>query len=228
MQHQPLRILFFCLFACLVFSGCKKDDEMPSEGPLSNNAGVCDVEIDHFLLNDENIELAAYQSYSNVAFINSEGLEQIFEIGNSTILTDEGVFIDDDIRYCYSQQSVETTIQNDDGLQFTIIVETKPYFPDLTSSLEADVLKIFYNDTKNPSTDRRLVFRKVLDIKDYPSGLYETTVQIDSKYFIDAEFKDIEITNFNSPIITLYYSSEIGIVGYQDENEMMWQFNSKN
>ncbi len=206
---------------------CKGDDNMTPIS-LNNSVGNCDIQIPAFYLNEENAQLSSYDAYNKVAFINSQGEEKSFQIGQSVKTLDEGLFEDiDSTKYCFTTESIETSLINNKGLEFTIIIETKPYFADVKSSLSADILKIFYNDTMNGATDRRLVFRKVLDLKDYPSALYQTTVDVPSKYFVDNEFKNLEITNFNSPVIRLYFNDNLGIVAYEDENKVLWQFSNK-
>jgi len=109
----------------------------------------------------------------------------------------------------------------------TFLSEPKAYFADLEYAQYADVRKVYYNNTNEPKIDRRIVFRKVLDMNTYPPPLYETTQTIESQFFIDSEFKNIELTRFNSPIITLYYNDQIGIVAFVDELDVLWQFHSK-
>lgn len=226
-MYRIFSILLYLTLTVYVTSSCNNEDDI---GPFSlgNTKGTCDVEAKVFDLNSENLNLHFYDGFTQITFTNEAGLEKKFDINDQALITEDGLFTSNDtLVYCYEIESKSTQLSSDDGLEFTILTESKPYFADFISLQSADVRKIFYEDTSNEKVDRRMVFRKVLDFKDYPPPLYETTVSISSQFFIDREFRDVEITNFNTPIVVLYYNDELGILAYRDENNTLWQFTSK-
>jgi len=214
------------MIACIVVS-CKGDDSViPIK--LGNNAGNCDKVLDDYTLDAESKINSAYHTSSVVTYFNEAGAEKSYSINNERPQIEDFVFTENDtIKYCYRIESVTTKLLSDDGLEYTLVSESKPYFANLQSMQEANVLKVFYEDTKNDTINRRLVFRKILHINTYPPPLYETTTLLDSQYFIDMEFKSVEFTKFNSPIIKVFYNDKIGVVAYEDEAGILWQFKEK-
>jgi len=220
-------LLGILLIACIIVS-CKDDDGM-QKIDLGNSSGSCDMELEDFNLTAENNVLISYDGISEVTYYNEAGIERTYKVTSESSTITEGIFAaNDSLNLCYAVESITTKLLSNDGIEYTIVVESKPYFADLQSTLAADVLKIFYNDTTNEDIDRRLIFRKILDIKNYPPPLYETTILIESQYFIDEEFKLVEYTAFNSPIVKLFFNDVVGIVAYEDEGGVLWQFSEKN
>lgn len=220
---------FYILFFSLIFLGitsCKDDDF--GDNNIGGGKDVCDVELGNFSLAQDSRSSSAVEEFSELVFINELGEEKIFSIGETELLNDEATFTEgDSITFCYAIESFTTTLSADDGLEFDVVTESKPYYPDVESKYNADVLKVFYNNTRNMKVERRLVFRKVIDIKDYPAPLYTNTVTIDEKFFIDDAFKNVEVTQFNSPIVMLYYHDSFGVIAYEDEDAMLWQLKER-
>ncbi len=220
------KLLFFLLLGTIC--ACNGSDDNMVDPKLSNSAGTCDIKLKDFRLSPENRIFNSYADFTSATFINASGEEMTFDIG---IISDDyfqGIFEENDsLHYCYSIESVETTLTHESGIEFTLLNIPKAYFADLSDSQYAEVLKLYYNNTNDEAFGRRIVFRKVLDMKDYPPPLYETTVSISSRDFINREFKNIEITNFNSPVVIVYYNDELGIVAFVDEDKTMWQLDSK-
>jgi len=217
----------FIFSFCLVFA-CQGSDENIVDGPPRNSAGICDVKVEDFILNHGSADLLPYNLFNEVQFRNEEGEILIFSISSPIESRFEGIFqASDSLDICYATESSETKLISTDGIELTFLTEPKAYYADLMSSQHADVLKVYYNNTNDTNTDRRIVFRKVIDMHSYPPPLYQTTTVIDSHYFIDKEFKNIELTQFNTPIIKLYYNDETGIVAFIDEHGILWQFDNK-
>ena len=215
------------LIALFAFAACNGDDGGVMNGNF-NSVGSCDILIDEFNLNGENKAVQAYDEYTSVTFINENGDRIEFNVGNPVTRISEGIFEDpDSTLFCFSNESIETILSSTAGLEFTVLLEAKAYFADLTANQSADVLKVFYNDVNDEMNARRIVFRKVLDIKNYPTTLYETTQVVASRTFIDREFKNVEFTNFNTPIIIVYYNDELGIIAFVDEEGVLWEFEAK-
>ncbi len=212
---------------CMVLA-CNNSDDTVVDSRPKNSAGFCDLKIDDFVLGNQSTNLSAYDSFSEVIFKNQEGSTMIFTVGASVESRFEGIFeVNDTLNICYSTESVETKLTSPGGIEITFLTEPKAYFADLQDALYADVIKIYYNNKKDESIDRRIVFRKVLEMNSYPPPLYETTTTIGSQFFIDKEFKNIELTQFNTPIIQLYYHDTIGVVAFVDEQGVLWQFETK-
>ena len=207
-------------------SACKNDDF--SDDTLGGGKENCDVVLGGFTIATNSRSANITEEFSEIVFINALGIEQVFSIGESEYLNDEATFTDGDSTiFCYQVESFTTKIRSELGHEFSIVTESKPYFPEVEQMYNADVLKIFYDDIRNTKIDRRLVFRKVLNIKDYPAPLYETTQNIGEKFFINTEFQNVEVTNFVSPLVILYYNDITGILGYLDEEQELWQFKEK-
>ncbi len=207
-------------------SACKNDDF--SDDAVGGSKENCDVILEGFTIAPNSRSVNTLEEYSEIVFMNALGIELVFSIGESEYLNDEATFTrGDSTIFCYQVESFTTKIRSEVGYEFTIIKESKPYFPEVDQMYNADVLKIFYEDTRNTKIDRRLVFRKVIDIKDYPAPLYETTRNIGEKFFINKEFQNVELTEFVSPIVTLYYNDSMGILGYTDEEQELWQLKEK-
>jgi hypothetical protein len=218
-------LLIFILSLVIACDG--GDDNIVDNRP-SNSAGFCDVKLKDFSLDNSNTTLRAYDMLNQVSFINEDGQTLVFTIGPSIKSRFEGIFeVNDTFNICYAKESIETKLKTTDGIEITFQAEPKAYFAELEDALYADVMKIYYNDTNDVANERRIVFRKVLNMNSYPPPLYQTTQNIGSQFFIDREFENIELTQFNTPIIVLYYNTEIGIVAFIDESGVLWQFDSK-
>jgi len=215
------------LAACLIFS-CKGGDDNIVDPRPQNSAGVCDLKIEDFVLSNEDTNLLAYDTFDKVTFKNEEGETLVFSVNDPVESIFEGIFgANDSLDICYATEYSETKLTSSEGIEITFLTEPKAYFADLESALFADVMKVYYNNINDMGNDRRIVFRKVIDLNSYPPPLYETTTTIGSQYFIDKEFKNIEYTKFNSPIIELYFNDMIGVVAFIDELGVLWQFQSK-
>ncbi len=195
---------------------------------IGRSLGDCDVTLDDFTIESSSRSKGTIEEFSAIVFINKLGIEKTYLVGNEIFLNDEATFTQgDSLEFCYNVESYSTTIRSEDGFEFDIVMESKPYFPEIAVSYAADVLKVFYNDTNNTEVSRRLVFRKVIDIKDYPAPLYETTMTVGEKFFINNEFQNVETTEFVSPIISLYYNESMGVIGYMDEESELWQLKER-
>lgn len=222
MRHF-FNILFFSIILLSLFS-CQ-DDESSSE---NSNLGACDVQLEDFALNIANRSLIYFENYTKIYFQNERGEELEFFFEGTEFRSEENNFVSaDSLNYCFNVESTTSTLTASNGIELTIVSESKPYYPEIEGGYYADVLKVFYNDTNNTEIDRRLVFRKILDIKDYPAPLYETTTEIGEKVILGIEFEDVEFTEFNSPIIKLYFNDDDGILGFEDEQSMTWELRGK-
>ena len=211
-----LAFVVICLTSC-------QDDDLGINN-LGDGQRNCDIILDDFSIAPDSRSSSVIGNVSELVFINERGEETVFAVGEPEFISEEGTFMDgDSITFCLNIESFTTNLVSNNGLEFTVIVESKPYYPEIKTMPSADVLKVFYNDAANIKNDRRLVFRKVLDIKDYPAPLYTTTSTTDEIFFIDTEFQNVEFTAFNSPIIKMYYNDNMGIVAYEDEQTVLWQ-----
>jgi len=202
-----------------------QDDESSSR---NTSIDACDVQLEDFTLNIGNRSLIYFENYTKIYFQNEgrEELEFIFE--GPDFRSEENNFISaDSLNYCFNVESTISTLTASNGIELTVVSESKPYYPEIEGGYYADVLKVFYNDTNNTEIERRLVFRKVLDIKDYPAPLYETTTLVGEKIILGMEFENVEFTEFNSPIIKLYFNDEEGILGFEDEQSTTWELKDK-
>lgn len=204
-----------------------KDNEF-GDDTTNRMRGDCDVVLDDFAIEPASRSKGSIEQFSEIVFLNALGIEKTYAVGNEIFLSDEATFTQgDSLDFCYNVESYTTTIKSEDGFEFDFVMESKPYFPELEAAYAADVLKVFYNDSNNTDVSRRLVFRKIIDIKDYPAPLYETTISVGEKFFINNEFQNVETTEFVSPIVTLYYNDNMGIVGYMDEESELWQLKER-
>jgi hypothetical protein len=216
MNLDIFRYSLLIFISSLVIACDGGDDNIVDNRP-SNSAGFCDVKLKDFSLDNSNTTLRAYDMLNQVSFINEDGQTLVFTIGPSIKSRFEGIFeVNDTFNICYAKESIETKLTTTDGIEITFQAEPKAYFAELEDALYADV-----------ANERRIVFRKVLNMNSYPPPLYQTTQNIGSQFFIDREFENIELTRFNTPIIVLYYNTEIGIVAFIDESGVLWQFDSK-
>lgn len=226
MTHYSTYYIFLISLVIISLSSCNGsgfDDDT-----LAKGSGNCDVVLGEFSLGPNSRASETIEEFSELIFVNETGEEKRFSIGDSEFLNDEATFTEgDSVTFCYSIESYAIDITSEEGLEFILVMESKPYYPDVESKFNADVLKIFYNDTRNTDVDRRLVFRKVVDIKDYPAPLYSTTVSIGDKFFIDSEFQNVELTEFVSPIVKMYYNDSMGILAYEDEASTLWQLKER-
>ena len=225
MRHI-LNTLFILAILCSIAS-CNDDN---FDDTINTNSGVdCDIVLDDFTLSNINTSFSFINNFSNVTFESKELQEVIFSSGAPQLISEDLNFVSlDSLNYCFNLESSTSKLISENGIEFTIVSESRPYYPEVEENYAADVLKIFYNDTNNPDTARRLVFRKVLDLKNHPAPLYSTTILLGKKLIIDREFDNVEFTDFNDPIIKLYFNDEFGIIGFEDESSTLWKFKEKN
>ena len=152
---------------------------------LGPNSNTCDVQLGEFSIAPESRNSNSLVGITELRYINELGDIKTFSVSETSPSTDEFTFIENDtIEYCYSIESFSNSMISEDGLEFIMTMESKPYYPEISAKLSADVLKIHYNDTDNTGVERRLVFRKVIDIKEYPAPLYTTTTTVKEKFFL--------------------------------------------
>ena len=210
----------------LNISSC--NDDGISDISLGGEKENCDVLLGDFTINPASRSTDTVGEFSEIVFKNELGEEKIFTIGDTEFLNEDASFIEGDTTiYCYNIESYTTKLRTEEGIELDMVTEAKPYYPDVESKYNADVLKVFYNDTRNTKIERRLVFRKVLDLKDYPAPLYTSTATTDEMFFIDNTYTNVEVTEFNTPIIRLYYNAILGIIAFEDEQSMLWELKEK-
>ena len=211
---------------------CKGDDDFINGNTYENSLGTCDVELGDFNLLESSLNSAPYNEKSSVYFENKLGEQKEFIISEKSNLNFDGLFFDynvmsdgDTVAYCYTVQRKSFLITNEElNLEFEINIEARPYFADIEQMQSADVINIFYTDQNAEPARYVMIFRKTLDQRTYPVPLYTNNSIFETMDILGKSFKTVEVTNYNSPSLVLYYNPEVGIVSFENTALGAWRF----